>query len=641
MRKKFQSHLLTEDNQHSQNSERIRPITTNRNLKNETPIKLINKRAINSNFDKYNSNNSTSYSFFNKNNKSFNKHHLLNKKLKNLSESELNLKTDRKMLPLISQTKSNEEIKINKKKLEDIINMFKSDPENKSFLMKKLKFKHRGLIPSIPDDILSRLKFNYNIFKNKKFIEYVDEAPSRKQNDLEDITDYLWHFNKNHSKLEKFFALFFYYLCINIQYDVDNINEGENNLNRILRTGYANSLQFCKLFEAMCRRYSLKTVRIEGFCKSKESPNYKRGTDVTKSNHYWNCVNINNSWYFCDLTFGSGGIKPKPEKANLKEFFNPYYFLTPAECLIITHRPLNDIWQMTEKIVPSNIFSNKSNVHMGDFYKQVYEHKIDLISHKFPVIKCTDKKLELKLGIGGRPSQAFLYFSNYKTKSTEIKTEFDDRTNIVTIEHTFDINGEYWLEILYREDHSNDIQYLPLLNYKIIVNNSEEKFIQNLKKKKKIKLNENFLFELKWKKKKLYQNKNLTQIVLNPEQIKFYGNKTKICLDNEGAFLISPPARNIKIGQINEFKVKVPNTDVVCVLDGHDWNYLKRSRNDKNIWAGNIEIKNEEVMILTSRENKVFTEIFKLKAHYVTSNLLKLIQEKKNHSKSSKKMNKK
>ena len=93
--------------------------------------------------------------------------------------------------------------------------------------------------------------------------------------------------------------------------------------------------------------------------------------------------------------------------------------------------------------------------------------------------------------------------------------------------------------------------------------------------------------------------------------------------------------QNIKIGQINEFKVKVPNSDVVCVLDGHEWNYLKRSRNDKKIWLGNIEIKNENVMVLSLKDNKVFTEIFKLKAHYVTSNLLRMSQQKKDRAKSN------
>ena len=646
MRKVFQSHIFTENNSYSKNSDqekyiskRVRPITTNIRTNKENPIKLYNKRAMNSNFDKYNYKNSTNYSFFNRQYKSYDKHQLLNKNKKNLSEGELNMKTSQNILPLISQTEPNIENKLNKKKLEDIIKMFKSEPENQSFLLKKLKFKHRGLNPGIPNDLLSRLKYIYNIFKNKKFIQYVDDAPSRKDNDIEEIADYLWKFSRNHSIIEKSYALIFNYLCNNIHYDVDKINEKENNIERVFRSGYANSLQFCKLFEAMCRKHSLKTIRIEGFCKTMESPNYKKGTDVTKVNHYWNCININNNWYFCDVTLGSGTIKPKSEKSNFNDNFNPYYFLTPADYLIITHRPLNDLWQMTEKTVPANEFSNKGDINMGDFYKQVYEHQVDLISHKTPIIKCTNKKLELKLGIRSSSVQAFLYYSNFKTKSTEIKTEYDKKTNIVSIEHTFNANGEYWLEILYREEHSDDIEYLPLIKYKIIANNSDEKFLQNLKMKKKIKLNENFLYDLKFKKTKLFKNKNIAHVLLNHDQIKFYSKQPKICLDNEGAYLISPNPKNIKIGQINEFKVKVPNANVVCVLDGHDWNYLKRNKNDKNIWMGNIEVKNENVLILSLRDNKVFTEIFKLKAHYVTSNLLRLSQQKKEHSKSNKKIN--
>ena len=646
MRKVFQSHTFTENNSYSKNSDqekyiskRVRPITTNIRTNKENPIKLYNKRAMNSNFDKYNYKNSTNYSFFNRQYKSYDKHHLLNKNKKNLSEGELNMKSSQNILPLISQTEPNIETKLNKKKLEDIIKMFKSEPENQSFLLKKLKFKHRGLNPGIPNDLLSRLKYIYKIFKNKKFIQYVDDAPPRKNNDIEGIADYLWKFSRNHSIIEKSYALIFNYLCNNIHYDVDKINEKENNIERVFRSGYANSLQFCKLFEAMCRKHSLKTIRIEGFCKTMESPNYKKGTDVTKVNHYWNCININNNWYFCDVTLGSGTIKPKPEKSNFNDNFNPYYFLTPAEYLIVTHRPLNDLWQMTEKTVPANEFSNKGDINMGDFYKQVYEHQVDLISHKTPIIKCTNKKLELKLGIRSSSVQAFLYYSNFKTKSTEIKTEYDKKTNIVSIEHTFNANGEYWLEILYREEHSDDIEYLPLIKYKIIANNSDEKFLQNLKMKKKIKLNENFLYDLKFKKTKLFKNKNIAHVLLNHDQIKFYSKQPKICLDNEGAYLLSPNPKNIKIGQINEFKVKVPNANVVCVLDGHDWNYLKRNKNDKNIWMGNIEVKNENVLILSLRDNKVFTEIFKLKAHYVTSNLLRLSQQKKEHSKSNKKIN--
>ena len=656
MRQKFQQKLLTENNHYIKSSNsnlyqksKIRPITTNNNLEN--PIRINNKRLINSKLTP----NSTNYSFFSKikKNNSYNKSIILNKKttnlskLKNLSYNNLNSDNNSKgILPLISKTESNDinEIKVSpaekyKKKLENIINMFKNEPDNKLFLKKKFKFKHRGLIPGVPDDLFSRLKFNHEIFKNQKFIEYVEGAPPRKKNDIEEITDYLWDYSKNHNLKINFYAIFFYYLCTNIQYDVEKINERESNLNKIFDSGYANSLQFCKLFEFMCKRHFLKIKRIEGFCKTKEYPYYKKGMDVSVTNHYWNSIYINNTWYLCDLTFGSGGIKPKEVNSNPKDYFNPYYFLTPPECLIITHRPLNDEWQMTSKIIPANQFSNKSDINMGDFYKQVYEHSLELITHKFPIIKC-NKNLKIQIGIKNAATQAFLYFSNYKTKSTEIKTEFDQDNNILNIEHNFDMNGKYWLQILYREDNSTDIKYMPLINYKIIVDDSEEKYFENLKKNKKIKLNEKLLFDFKWKKSKKLRGKNLSGILVNYEQLNTYRSQNKICLDNEGAYLISPNAKNIKIGQINEFKVKAPNCDVVCVLDGHNWNYLKRNKNDKNIWFGKIEIKNENIMILSMKNNKVFTEIFRLKAHYTISNLLRLSQEKKNRSKSSKKSKK-
>ena len=75
-------------------------------------------------------------------------------------------------------------------------------------------------------------------------------------------------------------------------------------------------------------------------------------------------------------------------------------------------------------------------------------------------------------------------------------------------------------------------------------------------------------------------------------------------------------------------------------MDGREWNYLKRNRKDKNTWFGNIEIKNENVLILSVKENKIFTEVFQLKAHYVSSNLLRLSQQRKDNFKSMRNLKK-
>ena len=122
MRKLYQRQILTERNEYLKN-DNSKIITGNANKQKENPIRLLNKKVINTNLEKYNSKNY--FSFYNNKNTSLNKHKLLNKRIKNLSESDLNMKTANNFLPLISHTEPNNEIKINKKKLEDIINIFK------------------------------------------------------------------------------------------------------------------------------------------------------------------------------------------------------------------------------------------------------------------------------------------------------------------------------------------------------------------------------------------------------------------------------------------------------------------------------------------------------------------------------------
>ena len=62
--------------------------------------------------------------------------------------------------------------------------------------------------------------------------------------------------------------------------------------------------------------------------------------------------------------------------------------------------------------------------------------------------------------------------------------------------------------------------------------------------------------------------------------------------------------------QENAFKIKVPNSVGVCVLDGRNWNYLKRKKNDKNLWFGKVMIYNPNVLILSMKDNSLFTEVF-------------------------------
>ena len=632
--KNFRKNILTSENKRHVNDNLknknsfLRPNTALK--KNEVPIKLINKKNVNEQLRMNNTNSllgkttTNLYRYYNSEN------------IDNLSSSNEYLVTNNNQKISFSHTESNifykraktatDRFKI---KLENITNMFKNEPKTYLSSQKKLIFKHRGLIPGIPKDLISRLHLIFSIFRNPKIINYVKKAPSKRQIGLEDITEYLSGYKTEYTPILDFYAIIFYYLCTNIHYDINHINKNEKNLNNIFKSGFANSLQFCKLYEYICKKNLLRIKRIEGFCKLKVLPHYKKGTDVTVINHYWNAIYVNKEWYFCDLTFGSGGIKPRNEyKTN---YFSPYYFLTPPDNLIETHRPIDDMWQMTSKIISAKQFSYTKEINIADFYKQVFEYSIKLVTHKYPIIKCDNKPLYIQIGVKEMAIQAFLYFSNFKDKVSEVKFGFNTEENIFTLEPVFPSNGEYWLEILFREFSSNEVQYLPLINYKIIVNESQEQYIENLKKK-----------FINAQKKKIYKEKkrpksiripNISKVLISRDKIKCKKD-TIICLDNEGAHLIAPNANNIKIGQINDFKVKVLNSEAVCVLDGHEWNYLKRNKKDKNIWYGSFEIKNENITILSMKENKIFTEVFQLKGHYVTSRLLRLSQQKKEHFKS-------
>ena len=536
-------------------------------------------------------------------------------------------------LPLLSQnnhTLPNKRAKTAKDryklKLENIETMFNIRPTfYYERAKKKLSSKKFGLVPGIPHDLLPRLKLVFSIFKNPTFEEYVEKTPSKMQNTIISICDYLWDYKTNNKILDlDKYAIFFYYLCTKIQYDINKVNKDEKDLEKIFKSGYANSNQFCKLFEFMCKKHLLRVKHISGFCKSKEKPYFKVGTNSNTVNHHWNAIYINNQWYFCDLTFGSGGIKPRGEFK--KDYFNPFYFLTPPDTLIETHRPIDDLWQLTSKIIPAKQFSSKREIFYADFYKQVYEYDIHLVSHDFPVIRYNNgnKPLTIQLGLKEMAIQANLYLHNFRNKISDVKFSFDDKKNIFTLEPIFPENGEYWLEILFREFTSNENQYLPLINYKIIVDDSQEKYFENLKKRKILQeQKEKLLKELKKKRPKSVRLTFMSGTIIDRKDLIKNKNQKCICLDNEGAYLMAPSNNNIKRGQENNFKIKVPNSEGVCILDGKDWNYLKRMKKDKNIWVGKVMINNENILVLSMKANSLFTEVFQLKANHATSNFIK------------------
>ena len=421
---------------------------------------------------------------------------------------------------------------------------------------------------------------------------------------------------------------------------------------------------FTNIFEFFLKKMQIKYKHIEGYCKLMEindtnkknlqkklkqrlfynNNNISQRVKSSSSlkdiqtlpeftiNHCWNAVYMKGEWYFIDTFFGSGGFikdsptppTPSPRFAKLRgeqNFFNFYYFMTPPEYLISTHRPIEDRWQFLKKTVTFPQFYYKKLIHFGDFYYGVSLYDIELLTHKYPYIEVNkNDKLEIKLRLREFILEGELYTPNLLSRIGEIKIFFDDDNKIYTFEPQFPNIGEYILRITSRPIITNELVYTPLFDYKIRVKNPDSylyfekyKLIKKENNKLKEKNNENtnniFLPKLN----------NNTSFRIQPKIINDYSkilpSKTNkvICYDDRNFYLIEPRTKILRKGIKFKFKIKIKGTSNVSLLDGNHWMPLKRTEED--IYEGIKEIETDNVSICCLRNKNVFTEVIKFMIH--------------------------
>jgi transglutaminase/protease-like cytokinesis protein 3 len=99
---------------------------------------------------------------------------------------------------------------------------------------------------------------------------------------------------------------------------------------------------YANLFAYMCKEAHIPCVVIGGNASNSNVLLQLRAPDTK---HAWNAVQIHHKWYLLDATWASGYVlfrkKPRFEKAR-----NEFYYLTPPQELIKTHRPYDEKWTM-------------------------------------------------------------------------------------------------------------------------------------------------------------------------------------------------------------------------------------------------------------------------------------------------------
>ena len=361
------------------------------------------------------------------------------------------------------------------------------------------------------------------------------------------------------------------------------------------------------------------------------------------TNHYWDAIQYKGQWYFVDTTLGSSSYDKNKLKLEQKSFkfgklvsnvrknlyidpreysdyeendFNPFYFMTPAELLIETHIPINNSWQLTEKICTFKQFLNKRNTDFSEFYKNIAKYDVEVISHDYPFISISIKdNLKIQIRISNFTLDAYLYDSEGFAKLNEIKASYDEKNNMFILEPSFPKIGEYIIKINIRAVNSTNLIYKHLFDYRIKVNsnlnfNRFDRYIKD-----SIKLNneksefDHFLLP------KIHglSKDHLTQPRIITDYSKIFPSKTnkKICYDNDGFILIEPKSIYLRKGVSNKFRVIVKKANLVFLLDGNQCYTFKRV--EENTYEGQKVINTENVSLCCLRSKNVFTEVFKFK----------------------------
>jgi transglutaminase/protease-like cytokinesis protein 3 len=199
-----------------------------------------------------------------------------------------------------------------------------------------------------PNDFNATLNYSY-----EKIDRHALNAPASSEATIESLAAYLIEPAKNDR--EKARAIF-RWITENIDYNVEVLfkgGSGATNSEDVLKSRKSVCYGYSDLFLSLAGETGLEAVRISGYGKGY---GYQPGRNFTgPSNHTWNAVKINGSWYLMDSTWGAGYVSGEGKYIRR---FDDHFFMTPPSQFIFSHFPEDARWQLLDKPVSKQEFEN-------------------------------------------------------------------------------------------------------------------------------------------------------------------------------------------------------------------------------------------------------------------------------------------
>jgi len=187
--------------------------------------------------------------------------------------------------------------------------------------------------------------------------EVVKKIPTSETVSIETLSNYL---KKIANTQKEQVELIYYWMCFNIDYDVklyaqENIESKEVKADIVFKRKKTVCSGYAELFKTFCDSIGIECVIINGFAKGFD---YK-GERLTKTNHSWNAVKINDKWELIDVTWGAGYAEVINGTLVYKRFICLRYLFANPEDFILSHYPENSDWQLLNKQITLNYFFSK------------------------------------------------------------------------------------------------------------------------------------------------------------------------------------------------------------------------------------------------------------------------------------------
>ena len=389
-----------------------------------------------------------------------------------------------------------------------------------------------------PNDFEKGLNYSY-----EKIDSYAINAPPSAEASIQSLASYLAKPSWN--EREKARSIF-RWIAENIDYDVEGLftgSYGSIDSKDLLKSRKSVCDGYSDIFQLLAREAGLESARISGYGKGY---GYQPGKKFNESsNHAWNAVKINGSWYLIDCTWGAGYIN---EDKKYVRKFDDHYFMTPPSEFIFDHFPDNSSWQLLSNPISKSEFEQRVYIK-SEFFK----YDLEIGSHLEGNVK-TDK--EMNISIFAPKDVLLIADLKYADKNQPFeKTNLDSYVFCERDGNRYDIYAQFpekrrYILKAYAKRKDEPGEYHGAIEYGI-------------------------------------------EATAGMKKSAGYPLTYSIFTDTE-SYLYRPMEGKLKSGTSYRFKIKVPNAKNVSIICGKEWSYLKSER---DFFEGNVTPRNGDVLV--------------------------------------------